>query len=344
MVILFSFQVINSTLMKVDALFLLDEFHAPNVYGPSELERLETTIRRPFRFLTQDNVFDNAHDLSEVEVIFSSWGMPMCDDRLLDLFPKLKAIFYAAGSVRYFVTDALWRRDILLSSSNNALSATVAEFALAQILLSLKWAWKHAADARSSKKMVRQNPPGTYDSVVGLISLGTIARKLLELMRPFHFQVVAYDPFVSKQAARELGVELVSLEDLFEMSDVVSLHTPLLPETEGMIRGHHLNRMKYGATFINTARGAIVNEPEMIEVLESRPDLYALLDVTWPEPPAPTSPLYVLPNVMLTPHIAGAMGTECRRLGSMAIDEFERYLRGAPLLGQVQEEMMSMIA
>ena len=85
----------------------------------------------------------------------------------------------------------------------------------------------------------------------------------------------------------------------------------------------------------------MVDEEEMIAVLWTRPDLYALLDVTWPEPAPSSSPLYDLPNVLLTPHIAGALGNECRRLGSMAVDEFERYRRGEPLLGQVREEMMA---
>jgi len=331
-------------LMKTHALFLLDEFHSHNVYGPADRKRLEALICTPFRFLTQLTILEDSHDLSEVEVIFSSWGMPLCDETFLDRFPKLKAIFYAAGSVRLFVTDALWRREILVSSSNSALSVSVSEFTLAQILLSLKWTWRHAADTRTARRMIHHTPPGTYDSVVGLVSIGTVAKKLLSLMRPFHFQIVAYDPFLTQQSARELGVKLVSLEDLFEISDVVSVHTPWLPETEGMICGHHFNRMKPGVTFINTARGAVVNEPEMIEILKHRPDLYALLDVTWPEPPPPSSPLYDLPNVILTPHIAGALGKECQRLGAMAVDEFERYLKGKPLLGQIREEMMAMIA
>ena len=192
--------------------------------------------------------------------------------------------------------------------------------------------------------MVRFPVPGTYDSVVGLISMGAIARNLLGFLRHFHFKVVAHDPFLTEAEAQGLGVELVSLEELFEISDVISLHTPLLPETEGLIQGHHFARMKQGATFINTARGALVNEPEMIEVLRQRMDLHALLDVVWPEPPPEDSPLYELPNVIYTPHIAGAMGTECRRLGAMAVDEFERYLKGIPLQGQVTKEMLATIA
>ena len=323
---------------------LLDEQWWDDVYGPVERRRLEALLPVPPRFHVGRTVRSHARELAEAEVIFSGWGMPPCDKEFLAAAPNLKAIFFAAGSVRGFVTEALWRRGIVVSSANRALSITVAEFAMAQILLSLKSMWRHVAETRAAKRPVHHRVAGTYDGVVGLVSVGAIARHLLVLLRPFRFRVVVYDPFVSEEEARELGVEKVSLEDLFEIADVVSLHTPWLPETEGMIRGHHFARMKPGATFLNTARGAVVNEPEMIEVLTRRPDLYALLDVTWPDPAPPSSPLYVLPNVILTPHIAGAMGTECRRMGAMAIDEFERHQLGAPLLGQVREEMMATIA
>jgi len=131
---------------------------------------------------------------------------------------------------------------------------------------------------------------------------------------------------------------------LFDRSDVVSLHTAWKKETENLIRGHHFARMKPGATFINTSRGAIVAEQEMIEVLRQRPDLWALLDVTWPEPPVAGSPLYTLPNVVLTPHIAGSTGPECRRMGRWMIEELDRYLAGQPLRWRVNAEMAKLMA
>ena len=96
--------------------------------------------------------------------------------------------------------------------------------------------------------------------------------------------------------------------------------------------------MKPYSTFINTSRGAVIRENEMIEVLRQRPDLWAVLDVTYPEPPPPDSPLYTLPNVLLTPHIAGSMGEECRRQGRYMIEELERYLAGQPLSWAVTKE------
>jgi len=147
-----------------------------------------------------------------------------------------------------------------------------------------------------------------------------------------------FDPFVSEAQAAELGAEKVSLEELFQRSDVVSIHTPSLPETRGMVTGTHIASMKPGATFINTSRGEVVCEDEMIAVLQQRDDLQAVLDVTTVEPPEPDSLLYTLPNVVLTPHIAGSVGSECRRMAQYMVDELERFVAGQPLKWAVTPE------
>ena len=105
-----------------------------------------------------------------------------------------------------------------------------------------------------------------------------------------------------------------------------------------MITGAHLAAMKPNAALINTARGAVIAEDEMVAVLAQRPDLTAILDVTHPEPPAPGSPLHTLPNVFLTPHIAGSTDAECRRMGRFMVDELRRYEQGEALEGLVRPE------
>ena len=197
---------------------------------------------------------------------------------------------------------------------------------------------RYAPGWRERKYPPRWDVPGAYESTVGLISLGMIGRKTVELLQPFDLHILAYSTSTTPSAAAEMGIdELCSLDDVFRRADVVSLHTPWLPETENMIAGDHLRLMKPGATFINTARGAVVNEREMISVLQERDDLWAILDVTHPEPLEAGSPLYSLPNVVLTPHIAGSMSAECRRMGRYMVDELERYLRGEPLRWAISE-------
>jgi phosphoglycerate dehydrogenase-like enzyme len=242
-------------------------------------------------------------------------------------------------------TPALWERGVRITSGYAANAVPVSEYALAAILFSLKRGWHFAFSARREKALPAQGQvPGAYGSTIGLVSLGMVGRLVRERLRPFDLRVVAYDPYVTPEEARVLGVDLMPLEDLFASSEVISLQTPLLPETEGMIRGSHLASMKRNATLINTSRGAVVREAEMVEVLEVRPDLWAVLDVTHPEPPEPGSRLYDLPNVVLTPHIAGSLGSECRRMGRLVVDELRRYVTGELLEHEITRERAALLA
>jgi phosphoglycerate dehydrogenase-like enzyme len=111
-----------------------------------------------------------------------------------------------------------------------------------------------------------------------------------------------------------------------------------------MITGVHLAAMKPGATFISTARGVVVREAEMIAVLQQRPDLYAVLDVTSPEPPEPGSALYTLPNAILTPHIAGSLDAECRRMGQYMVEELRHYIAGESLKWAITRKRAKVMA
>ncbi|EIQ00956.1 phosphoglycerate dehydrogenase-like oxidoreductase [Opitutaceae bacterium TAV1] len=316
------------------AVFLLNPASMDRIYGEEERADISRLAAAPPPLLTAQTWREQPEVCRSAEVIFSGWGMPCADEEFLAAFPALKAVFYGAGSVKGFVTDALWQRGIIVSSAGAANAVPVAEFAVSQIVLSAKRVWHLAAVTRARRAFppsADRESPGMYDSTIGLISLGTIGRMVARRLQDFHVRVVACDPLIDPLEAARLDVELCSLEDVFRQADVVSCHTPWLPETEGLIQQKHFASMKPGATFINTARGAIIDESGLIAVLRERPDLWALLDVTWPIPPEPGSPLHDLPNVMLTPHIAGSMGPECRRMGRAMVEEFQRYLSGAPL-------------
>jgi phosphoglycerate dehydrogenase-like enzyme len=283
------------------------------------------------------------HLLKEVQVIFSGWGCPVVDDGFLQAAPNLNAIFYGAGAVGYWMTPDVWSRGILVTSAYAANAVPVAEYTLAVILFSLKHGWSLMRQTRERRMFPgRDGAPGCYGTTVGLVSLGVTARTLVQLLRPYDLRVLAYDPFVTQADTEQLGVDLVPLDELFTRSDVVSVHAPLLNETEGMITGRHIASMKEAATFVNTARGEIVREDELIAELRRRPDLQAVLDVAAIEPPAPASLLYTLPNVVLTPHIAGSVGNECRRMGRYMVEELDRYLAGKPLKWPVTPELAAM--
>lgn len=284
-------------------------------------------------------------ELAAAEVIFTGWGAPVMDEEFLRAAPRLKVVFYAGGSVRYFATEALWRRGVRMTTAQAINAVPVAEYVLSAIQLGLKRFWHYARLTREIKTFPTERPlPGAYGTVVGLVSYGVIARMVREKLRALETQVIVYDPFLSEAEAAREGVKRVTLDELFATADAVSLHVPSLPETRGLITGRHLAQMKPGAFFLNTARGDVVNEPEMVEVLACRPDLQAVLDVTAPEPPPPESPLYTLPNVVLTPHIAGSVGAECQRMGLGMVEEFERYCAGQPLRWEITAERAALIA
>jgi phosphoglycerate dehydrogenase-like enzyme len=327
------------------ALMILDERSSGLIYG----EELRAEIGRQVRWLagplTREEAVKRPDLLSQADVIFSGWGGPVLDAAFLAQAPRLKAFFYGAGTIRSLTTDAFWERNIPIFSAYGMNAIPVAEYTLAMVFFSLKRGWHHVLETKRLGAFPPRPPmTGGYGSTVGLISLGMIGRLVRERLRPFDLRVIAYDPFLSAAEAQSLGVEKVALDELFQRSDVVSLHTPWLKETEGMIRGEHFRAMRPGTTFINTARGAIVDESGLIAALGERPDLTAVLDVTWPEPPVAGSPLYSLPNVILTPHIAGSQGNECRRMGRCMLEEYERWSRGEPVRWQISREKAKLLA
>ena len=316
------------------------------VYGQGRRERVEALMPTRPGCVRREDLSGHAAELGQVQAVWSTWGMPVLADGDLALLPRLRAVFYAAGTVRQFA-PVLLARGVTVCSAWRANALPVAEFALAHILLALKQTWPQAraiGAARDWETPARPPSTGSYGATVGLIALGAVGRRVVELLKPFDVRVIAYDPCLGAEAAAALGVEMVSLEDLFRRADVVSLHAPWLPQTQGLIGGAHLALLKPHATFINTARGAVVREDEMIEVLRRRPDVQAVLDVVHPEPPARASALFDLPNVLLTPHIAGSAGNEVLRLADWMIQECERWSAGRPLRHAVTPALLAGMA
>jgi phosphoglycerate dehydrogenase-like enzyme len=321
----------------------------PNAYQLIYGDALRAEIARRVELVadvqTKASIQENPGLLADVEVIFSGWGAPHMGAEFLAAAPKLRAVFYGAGSIKAMTSETFWERGIAVTSAYAMNAIPVSEFTLATILLSLKRTWHYALETkRLGKYPHKVKPPGAYGTKVGLISFGMIGKLVRERLKPFDLDVWVYDPFLSAEQAAELNVTQVSLDDIFINCDVVSLHTPWLKETENMIRGRHFELMKDGATFINTARGAIVHEVEMSAVLANRPEVTAFLDVTYPEPPVEGSPLYTLPNIVLTPHIAGSQENECRRMGQLMIDEFDRWSKNLPMRWAISKEKAAILA
>ncbi|WP_375385753.1 hydroxyacid dehydrogenase [uncultured Microbacterium sp.] len=270
--------------------------------------------------------------LAKVEVLLTGWGCPRVDAFALELMPALRLIAHAAGTVKAHVDPVCWERGVQVTTAAAANAIPVVEFALAQIILAGKdvLGATHRYAAGRPRPAESSGQVGNFGRTVGIIGASTIGRGVLERLEAFDLDRVVADPTITVQEARRLGARLVGLDELMGLADVVSLHAPLLPSTEGMIGAHQLAALKDGATFINTARGRLVDHQALLRELATG-RISAILDVSEPEPLEPAHPLFALPNVQLTPHIAGAAGTEVYRMTSLALDEIDHFAAGRSL-------------
>ena len=326
------------------AVLLLPEESRKVIYGEAHVKSLRKLVKLDDCCRLVGDLKALKPHLADAEIICSGWGMMKMDEDFLAAAPRLKAVFYGAGSVRGFVTDAFWDKDILLTSVWSANGIPVAETTVALIVLCVRKAFDCNRLTKQKRTFARaDNMRGLYGARIGVIGAGMVGRRVLEMLRNYQVETFCYDPFLSEAKARKLGAKLIGLDEMFRSCDVVSLHAANIPSTQHMIRGRHFRSMKDGAVFINTARGRIIKEDEMIRELK-KGRIFACIDVTDPEPPRPDNPLYDLENVFLTPHIAGAVGRDCLRLGEYVVEEVRRHLKGEPPAYPVTRDMMEWMA
>ncbi|BBC32021.1 4-phosphoerythronate dehydrogenase [Streptomyces graminofaciens] len=329
------------------AVFAMDPVHLPLLFPPSLMARLRQVAELdPALVVTDFAEPAAASALADAEVLITGWGCPHLDAEVLAAAPRLRTVLHAAGSVRTLVGEALWQRGVTVSSAVAGNALPVAEYTLAMILLAGKDVFAHRERFRQTHTYPSPAETATTGNVgrrVGIIGASRVGRRLLELLRPFDLDVSLYDPYVDAAVAAELGARSTGLEDLLRGSDIVSLHAPDIPETYRMLDRGRLALIKDGGVLINTSRGALVDPGALTdELLSGR--LTAILDVTEPEPLPIGSPLYNLPNVFLTPHIAGSLGNELERLGATVVEELERLGAGLAPAHEVRHTDLARVA
>lgn len=283
--------------------------------------------------------------IASAEVVVTSWESAALDWDVIQAAPELKLLVHAAGSVKPVVSDALWGAGVRVVSCAAAIAYGVAEYCLGLMLAECKRTSWVSDGVRQGKW---QEPMASYGGAfelyrqkIGIIGSGFVGTRLIELLRQFECHILLYDPYCSDEKALDLGVTKVDdLDEVFSQCKVVSLHAPSTQETAGMLRGRHFALLPDGALFINTARNAVINEDEFVCELR-RERFVACLDVTDPvEPPASDHPYRLLPNVVLTPHIAGVFAENRKRIGSIACREIEAFALGHPLKYEVTRESL----
>ncbi|GAB3443142.1 hydroxyacid dehydrogenase [Streptomonospora sediminis] len=285
--------------------------------------------------------------LSEVEVLVTGWGCPPLDGAVLAAAPRLAAVVHTAGSVRGHVTPACWDRGIEVSSAAAANALPVAEYTVAMILLSGKRVLERARDHRAQRRREDigriTRGVGNFGRTVGILSASLVGRRVIELLHPYDLRILLHDPYVTAEDAAALGAEPVDLDELFVRSDVVSVHTPLLPATRGLVSRKLLGMLRPDAVLINTARGAVVDQDALTDAAAAG-RIRAVLDVTDPDVLPADHPLWDCTNVLITPHLAGSQGNEWQRLAEVAVAELGRWAAGTGFAHPVHRESLERIA
>lgn len=317
------------------ALFAMQKRYLPTIITADVRDRLARLVDLDDELVAER--FDDpaiSTRLADTEILITGWGCPPIDDAVLKAAPHLRAVVHTAGSVKGHLTPECWTRGLLVSSAADANAIPVAELTVAMILLT----GKDVFGLRDRYRQDRTFEPGeiipgigNYHRRVGIVGASRIGRRVMRLLAPFDLTVSLTDPYMPSAPP---NVRLLALADLLRDSDVVSLHAPALPETHHLMNAQTLALIPDGGVLINTARGSLVDTDALVAELATG-RINAVLDVTDPEPLPASSPLFELPNVFLTPHIAGSQGNELGRLGHTAADELERLVAGVPLAHQV---------
>lgn len=348
---------------KPRILFAPAREHTDKVFAPDLIARMEA------HFDVDRN--DRDDDLTEAEVIaripgcdglVTGWGATdpgvlrprgamALTPGIMEAADRLQIIAHAAGSVRHML-GAVWRdhvarRGICVFTATVAIGYNVAETAVGLMIMSAKRLMEYALHVRHTDGWRSPDIPvdeqHLFGATVGIVGASDVGRLMLRLLRPFDVHVLLYDPYLRVDEARTLAVEPVSLDDLFARADVISLHAPSIPETRHLVGAAQLRRMRDGALLVNTARGSLIDQEALVREAGSG-RIRVALDVTTPEPLPADSPLRAMPNVIVTPHLAGQGRYGHIRIGEATLNALEDFFAGRPVIGAIDHTRWERLA
>lgn len=269
--------------------------------------------------------------LKDIDVCLTGWGTPRFDKEMLDHAPRLRFVAHTGGTVAPLVSPEFYERGLKISSGNEIYAESVAEGVLCYILCAMrkitdynnrmhKSGWKEPGD------MSR----GLFGKTIGLVGYGATTRYLLEMLKPFHANILLYSRHMPEEQAEKLNVKKSSLEEIFSRSDVVSIHAAQNPQNYHMIGAPLLRLLQKGSVLINAARGDIVDEAAICETIESG-GYTVVLDVYEQEPLPDSHPLRRLKQAVLIPHMAGPTVDRYPDVTKAMAEEILRFQRGEAL-------------
>lgn len=345
---------------KIKLAILIDDEMYRRTIHPDDLIFLDTfaeIINKP----PYPNKIDAGYmkkNLTEAEVCFTCWGTPALTKDILDCAAHLKLILHGAGTPKAVVSDEVWKRGIRIASAASAIAIDVAETALGgiiycqkhfgeydKIIRSGRWTSKYSSGEVSDVNALKPSLKRLNGYLtVGIVGASHVGKNMIKFLKPFGVKILLYDPCISESMARELQVDLVSLDELMRICDVVTIHAPQLPSTNKMITAAHLASMQDGALFVNTSRGTIVDQDALLAELKSG-RINAYLDVFEQEPLPAVNEFINLNNVLLTPHISGGHTVNGGfERGNYIVNQLYRYCCTGDMINETMEDMISMMA
>jgi len=271
--------------------------------------------------------------LPEAEVLLS-WAVP---DAWVERAPRLRWVHVTSAGVDHLLDGALWRSDVVITNSRGVHATPMAEHVLGWLLMFARNLHLHLEYQRQ-RRWQRQEGGQLAGSTVGVLGLGAVGREVARLCKACGARVVGMRrrPDPVPHVDRVVGPE--GLREVLEASDYVVLTLPLLPSTRGLLGREQLGWMKPHAVLINVARGGLVDEAALVDALRAGRIRGAALDTFASEPLPADSPLWSLPNVLVSPHVAGSFQGYTDAVVELFCDNLQRYLAGEPLRNVVDRE------
>ena len=254
-------------------------------------------------------------------------GLDEIDSQALEAADALKIIARYGVGVDRVDLAAAHDRGIIVSNTPGANAASVAELALGMILMLARHIPMAMEDLRHGE-WPRIKGVTLQNKTVGIIGLGAIGKQLAKRLSSFDCRIIAHDPYPDTAFAEQYQVGLLEIDDLLAVSDFVSLHCPVVPETCQLVNEAFFRKIKKGAFLVNTSRGEILDEKALVKALDSGILQGAALDAFTQEPPDPSNPLLTHSKVICTPHLGAQTDGSTNNMGRMALEECLRVLSG----------------
>ncbi|MCL6444398.1 MAG: hydroxyacid dehydrogenase, partial [Alicyclobacillus sp.] len=287
------------------------------------------------------DLYSNPHRLGQLVLEASALvvrNRTKVDAALLNMAPQLRVIGRLGVGLDNIDLSACRDRHIAVVTARGCNANSVAEYVLAAMLEHARFL-RHCSSRTQSGDWDRESCTGLelWGRTLALVGVGDIGQRVALRARAFGMHIVAYDPFLlpSAMVVQDFGVRPASLREVCEAADYLSIHVPLTHQTYHLIGMRELAWMKPTSVLINTSRGGILDEQALTEILQRQPERFAALDVREVEPPPPDDQLSRLPNVLLTPHIAGITHDSIRRVAEFVLTEVDEALQGRSPLGAV---------